>query len=178
METNQPQDTQSKATNTWFFERGDGFVFACEEAEAWGIMFNKSNWKRNDFSLIGMSDGKTYYKIIREGNIEAEDLRQSRSKISSNLMRYKETEERLRFSELLPEDNEKVILVAKLIEEQQEKLVEVDEKLKNFNKYLIKKAFDAELELARGNKVLPRNFDVMTPVESDRNQIISNLPRR
>jgi hypothetical protein len=55
-------------TKTWFMERGDGKIFACEEIEAWELLRNKSNWRRNDFKIIGVSDGLIYAQAVNEAS--------------------------------------------------------------------------------------------------------------
>lgn len=168
----------TKVSNTWFFERtGDGYIFACDELEAWNLLNNKSNWARRDFKMLGMSDGKTYVSVLKSSNREKEQLMQERMLLDRDYQRYLQTEERLRFTELKDDTDEMVIKVKGLIKELGDKIQAIDAQVNDYNRITVKKAFDAELEKARGNIVMPSNFDVMTPIQADREKILANLKR-
>lgn len=168
----------TKVSNTWFFERtGDGYIFACDELEAWNLLNNKSNWARRDFKMLGMSDGKTYVSVLKSSNREKEQLMQERTLLDKDYQRYLQTEERLRFTELKDDTDEMVIKVKGLIKELGDKIQAIDAQVNDYNRITVKKAFDAELEKARGNIVMPSNFDVMTPIQADREKILANLKR-
>lgn len=168
----------TKVSNTWFFERtGDGYIFACDELEAWNLLNNKSNWARRDFKMLGMSDGKTYVSVLKSSNQEIAKLNQERAVIDRDYQRYLQTEERLRFDELKGDDDEMVIKVKAILNDLSTKIQEIDSKIANFNSVIVKQAFNAELEKARGNMVAPANFDVMTPIQADREKILANLKR-
>lgn len=174
-EQEQQSVKSSQPRKTWFFERGDGFIFACDEQEAWGILHNRTNWMRRDFKMLGMSDGQTYYDIIRNSKKEVNELSQQRAELQSDYSRYLQTEERLRFTELKDDTDEMVIKVKALIKDLGAKIADIDSKLANINKTIVDKAFNAELEKARGNIVQPANHDIITPVGSDRDKILNNL---
>lgn len=60
---------QLSVQETWFFERMvDGFVFACNEIEAWEIMNNANLHKRSHYKMLGVSDGKLYAQALREAS--------------------------------------------------------------------------------------------------------------
>jgi hypothetical protein len=167
---------ESKPRKTWFIERtGDGFIFATDELDAWNLLTDKSRWRRHDFKIVGVSTGDTYFKILREGKQEAVDLTQEREKLSSDLAKYTATEDRLRFTELKDDTDDSVIKVTKIINDLKQKLADVDTQLNNFTQLLTKRAFDTELELARGHIEFPSNHDIITPVKADRDKILSNL---
>jgi len=167
----------TKVSNTWFFERGDGYIFATDELEAWNLLNNKSNWARSDFKMLGMSDGKTYVDIIKNSNREIDALNQERTMIDRDYQKFLLTEERLRFQELKDETDEMVIKVTAILKQLTDKITAIDVQIADFNRTIVKKAFDAELEKARGNMVYPANFDVVTPNQADRNKILSNIKR-
>ena len=168
----------TKIANTWFFERtGDGYIFACDELEAWNLLNNKSNWARRDFKMLGMSDGRTYVSVLKNSNREIASLNEQRVVLDRDFQRYSQTEERLRFTELKDDTDEMVIKVKGILNDLQKKLQVIDDQIQNFNKIIIKKAFDAELEKARGNMVAPANFDVITPISADRGKILDNMKR-
>jgi len=175
MENEQENVKASQPRNTWFFERGDGLVFAADETEAWGILRNRGNWMRKDFKMLGMSDGKTYYDIIKNAKKEVVDIQQKRNDIDFDYQNYLKTQERLKFTELRDDNDEMVIKVKGILKDLSVKLQEVDSQLSNINKTIVTKAFNAELEKARGNMVMPSNQDVLTPNPSDRAGVLSNL---
>lgn len=167
---------EAKPRKTWFIERtGDGSIFATDESDAWNMLTDKSKWRRHDFKIVGVSNGETYFKVIREGKAEMSSLLEEKNRLTNDLQKYLTTEDRLRFTELKNDDDEMVIKVLGFIKELNIKIAEVDEQLKNFNKTLIEKAFNAELEIARDNIEFPSNHDIITPVSADRNKILSNL---
>lgn len=168
----------TKVNNTWFFERtGDGYVFAVDELEAWNLLNNKSNWARRDFKMIGMSDGKTYVEVLKSSNREKETLLQERARLDTDYQKYLATEERLRFVELKDDTDEMVIKVKGLLHGLAEKIRVIDDQINNYNQITVKKAFDAELAKAKGNMVMPNNFDIVTPRQEDRDKILANLKR-
>lgn len=167
----------TKPTKTWFFERGDGFVFACEEAEAWGIMKNRGEWMRRDFKFLGMSDGTTYFEVLKNAKKEANELSARKTAIARDLSRYLDTRDDLKFKQLKDDTDEMVIKVGQKIDELQKESDIVENELKNITKNIVDRAFKAELEKARGNMTMPSNADVITPIGSQREVILRNMPR-
>jgi hypothetical protein len=166
----------TKPCKTWFFERtGDGFIFPCDETEAWNILNNRSTWIRKDFKMLGMSDGTLYFDIIRNAKHEKRALVEKRAELDRDYQRYSQTEERLRFTELKDDSDEMVIKVKAILSKLVGEIQEIDAKIQSFDRDLIKKAFDAELERARGNLVRPENHDIITPRVEDRQKILSNI---
>lgn len=179
MEEQEQQSVQnSKPRKTWFFERGDGFIFATDESEAWDILKHRGNWMRKDFKMLGMSDGTTYYDIIKNSKKEITDIQEKRRELDSDYQNYLKTQERLKFTELKDDDDEMVVKVKGILRDLSAKLQEIDSQLSNINKTIVDKAFNAELEKARGNIVMPSNQDVLTPVVSDREKILANLGQK
>lgn len=171
-----PNVESSKPRKTWFFERtGDNFIFACDELEAWALLNNRGRWMRNDFKMLGTSDGTTYYTTIRNSKSEMNDLLAQKQQLQQSHAKYSATEDRLRFEELKDDTDEMLQKVTKLLIDLNKQISEIDAQLSNFNKTLHDKAFKAELEVARGNIEYPSNHDIITPVQSDRNKIISNI---
>lgn len=154
----------STPKKTWFFERmGDGKIFACEEREAWQICFNKSNWKRRDFRLLGTSDGTTFYKIVKESMVEARQLEPEIEKKRAELQRYMDAEEKLIMNEAVdmegdPEDvineqnKQKVLRLRKIMDRLHEELDTVEARYREVTASVIKRATDAEMEVAIKNQ--------------------------
>jgi hypothetical protein len=176
MEKEKQGHLPTKITKTWFIQRGNNpeDVFACDEQEAWGLFNNRSNWMRRDFKIVGVSDGSTYVKTIKDGQQEIFSLQNEVAALSRDLTRYLETQDKLKFTDLLPETDEKVIRVKVLVKELQDKIDEKSGVLSNAQKYVVDKAFKAELEVARGHIEMPQNFDVFTP-HGDREKILRQL---
>jgi hypothetical protein len=170
---NQPP---TKVVKTWFIQRGNDpeDVFACDEQEAWGLFNNRTNWMRRDFKIIGVSDGSTYVNALKEANNEVSNLQTEVASLSRDLSRYLETRDNFKFTQLLPNSDEKVVRVNALIKELEDKLDEKNKILADSQKYIISKAFKAELEVARGHIEHPQNFDVFTPT-GNRDKILKQL---
>jgi len=174
MENNNQPPT--KISKTWFIQRGSNpdDIFACDEQEAWGLFQNRNNWMRRDFKMIGTSDGSTYYKTIQESKSEVLQAQNELSSLSRDIARYLETKDNLKFKELTPDTDEKMIRVDTLINELQCKIDSKNEIVRNAQKFVVDKAFKAELEKARGNIEQPKHFDVFTP-HGNRDKILNQL---
>ena len=165
---------------TWFFERmGDGMILACEAKEAWQICYNRSAWKRRDFRLLGTSDGKTFKKIIDASIKEAQRLEPQIEKQREQWQKYMAAEEKLLVEEAVdmdgdPEDTEnelnkkKVLRLQKIIEREGEKLDALEQEYREKVSQVVKKATDAELEVAKENqkKRLAEGLEVDFPDEN------------
>ena len=174
----QPNEDLSKyliPEKTWFFERGDGFRFACNESEAHEILRNRTNWMRRDFKMLGVSDGKTYKQVKKEEKEKLVALKEEVKALSVEIGRYLRTLERLKFDELLGEADEKVIKCNNIIEGLEKKLDEKNNILKDARKVIETKAFEAEFEKAKGHIEMPTNQDVITPDGKDRDKILRAL---
>lgn len=170
---NQPN---TKITKTWFIQRGENpnDIFACDEQEAWGLFQNRTNWMRRDFKIIGVSDGSTYVRVLNESRSDVEKAQKEVETLSRDLSRYLDTKDNLKFKELLADTDEKMIRLNGLIDELQVKIDAQNKILNNAQKYMVDKAFQAELEVARGNIEQPQNFDVFTP-NGSRDKILKQL---
>lgn len=174
MENNNQPPT--KIVKTWFIQRGNDErdIFACDEQEAWNLFNNRSNWARRDFKIVGVSSGETYFKALKENQSEVLRIQDEVSNLSRDLTRYLDTRDNFKFKELLPDTDEKMVRVDTLIKELQDKIDEKNKILNNAQKYVVDKAFQAELEVARGNIEYPSNFDVITPL-GNRDKILKQL---
>lgn len=174
----QPKNIQpTKIGKTWFIERGDGKVFACDEQEAWNLMRNKGNWQRTDFKIIGVSDGQTYTTALKDAIKEKETIDALISQKATELTRYLNTLDKFKFDELLEDTDEKVIRVKGIIAGIQKEIDDLNAKFSKGFQDVVDKAFNAELESARGKIEMPTNHDVYTP-NGDRDLIMRNMPRR
>lgn len=167
----------TKITKTWFFQRGTdpNDVFACSEQEAWNQLRNRSNWQRNDIKLIGVSDGKTYVRIMAQANIERAELETKMKQFAQDITKYNKTYDKFKFEDLLADDDEKVIKLKGILDDLNTKYEQAHKELNDFNKIIVEKAFKAELEIAKGHIEMPENFDVFTPNATKRNKILENL---
>lgn len=151
---------------TWFIERyGDKKIFAMEETEAWKTLTNKSNWVRHDFSIVGVSDGKTYAKVVSEAKGKAQKIYAEIEEIEKEANKYRKTEERFVFEDLLEPTDEKVKKVRKIINDYDKKLEKKNAEYFALTKNIAKTAFEAELAKAKKNrnKRFPSNQDIFTP---------------
>lgn len=164
---------------TWFVQRlGDKKVFAMEEIEAWKTLTNRSNWARHDFKIVGVSDGKTYAKIINESKEKSKHILAEIEAIEQEANKYRKTEERFVFDELLEPADPKVVKVKKIISEYDGKLEKKNVEYFALTKNVIQTAFDAEFAKAKKNpKEFPSNHDIMTPgaKQSERTKILRNM---
>lgn len=165
----------AKPVPTWFFEREDGSVFACGEEEAWNITKNRNIEKRH--RLVGSSDGVTYFNTLKTASREVVLLKEELAQLQEDLNKYLQTEDDLRFKQLKDDEDEMVQRVVLKRNEMKAKIKEVQDKLTNINKNMVDKAFNLELDVARQNKQMPRNQDVYTPNNDDRDIILRNLGR-
>lgn len=173
----QPKNLKpTKIGKTWFIERGDNKVFACDEQEAWNLVRNKSNWQRQDFKIIGVSDGQTYVNALKEATKEKETIDALIAQKSTELTRYLNTLDKFKFDELLEDDNEKVLKVKAIIKGIEKEIDDLNAKFAKGFQDVVDKAFNAELEKARGNIEMPSNHDIFTP-NGDRELIMRNMPR-
>ena len=193
----------SAPKKTWFFERMmDGMIFACEVREAWEITYNKSTWKRRDFRLLGTSDGKTYQMISKESLARARVLEPEIEKLKEELSRNMRYEENLVASEAVdmdgdPEDIEnemnkkKVLRFRSIMDKIHAKLDVLETEYRSVVREVVKRATDAELEVARKNQQaridqgLPldwpnRHENILTPDTSPerRDEILGLMSKR
>lgn len=171
---------EQSAKKTWFFERGvDGMIFPCEEREAWDIVNNRSEWKRRDFKLVGVSDGTTYQRIVKESGAQARALEPEIEKLKAEIKRYEDAENNLLVNEavdmegdpsdLVNEANKaKVTRLRGIIDRLDTQLEAKELEYKNIVSDVVKRAVAAELEVARGHIEWPGNVNVITPDASPR----------
>lgn len=156
-------ERETKAKKTWFFERGDGKIIACEEKEAWQITYNRSTWKRRDFRILGTSDGTTYQRIVKASMGEAYELAPQIEAKKKELLRYQKAEEDLLLNEVVdmegdPSDtiNEankgKVRRLRTIIDRIHGELDVIEERYKTVTAGVVKNATEAELAVAMKNQ--------------------------
>lgn len=165
---------------TWFIERtGDHFVFACEEVEAWKLLTNRSGWTRRDFKIIGVSDGTTYDKIIKEAKGKAEVILKEIKEVEAEANKYRATEQKFVFEDLLELTDEKVKKVKSIIKDYDLKLEKMNKSYFDMTRDVAITAFNAELEVAKnsGNREFPTNQDINTPGASakERRRIVNKM---
>ena len=164
----------TKVVKTWFIKRGDGFIFACGEQEAWGLFHNRTEWMRHDFKIIGTSDGKTYVRVMKESENMKANLEAEVRRLSAELTRYLKTYDKFKYDDLLEDDDPKVLKAKEITDKLQKELDEKNLNLNSISKTIVEKAFNAELEVARGHIEHPTNQDIFTP-NGNREKIIKNL---
>lgn len=178
---------QTKINKTWFIERtGDGKIFACEEKEASEIMYNRTNWMRRDFKIIGVSNGETYQKVIAESKGKSEGVFTEIQTLELELKRYRSLEEKMIFEDLVdPNDEdpktlpqrEKLAKLREIIAGYLKKIEGKNDEYRKLTKGINEVAFQAELEVARGHIERPGNMNIMTPgaTGEERQKIIKSM---
>lgn len=146
---------------TWFFTDSSGRIFPANEKEAFELLTNTSRWRRQDIKMLGCSDGTTYDRTIKENKDRVKELIEKIDILKDALNMYIKGHDRLMFEEFLDEKDARVIRAKKVIKEKQDELDPLEEELKDIRKNIIQKAFDAELEQARGHMENPRDFSVI-----------------
>lgn len=162
----------SKPKETWFIQRGDGTIFACEEMEAWEILNNRSTWKRHDFKIIGTSSGETYQRVMAESGAKAREIENEMGRLRSEQARYRATEERMMFEDLVdPNDEdpkteverEKLKKVKEIINKYDKDLDKLEDEYRKLTTEIGTAAFNAELEVAKLAPRRPTNQAILTP---------------
>jgi len=166
----------TKIGKTWFIERGDGSVFACNELEAWNTMNNRSNWQRQDFKIIGVSDGTGYVKSLQQATQEKVRIDGLINEKSSELTRFLNTYDKFRFDEILPDTDDKVVRVKAIIANLGKDIAELNKQFAGGYQSIANKAFKEELEKARGHIEYPSNQDIMTP-RGDKEKILRMMQK-
>lgn len=169
----------TKPKKTWFIKRvGDGKIFAMEEQEAWNTLTNRSGWVRTDFRIVGVSSGETYYKIVKEAKGKSQKIRLEIEAIEREANKYRKTEERFVFEELLDPTDEKVKKVRAIIMKYDKELEKKNKEYLAMTSEVAKTAFEAELAVARKNpRTFPNNQDIITPGANsrERTKIINKM---
>lgn len=155
----------TKITKTWFIQRGDNVndIFACGEEEAWGLFYNRTNWMRRDFKIIGVSDGTTFVRVMKESENAKFDLERKVKELSMEVTRYLKTYDKLKYEDLLDDEDEKVKKLKGILDKLNTELDKENANLADIHRNIVTKAFNAELEVARGHIEMPRNQDIITP---------------
>ena len=174
-------EKMTRPKKTWFIQRtGDGFIFACEEEEAWKTLTNRSTWARHDFKILGVSDGTTYARFINESKGKAREIHSKIVEVENEVNKYRKTEEKFVFEDLLDLTDPKVLKVKSIIAEYDGKLDVMNKEYSDMTKNVAQSAFDAELKAAidGGSRQFPGNCDIMTPgaSEQERAKIIKQMP--
>lgn len=163
----------------WFFERGDGLRFAAKADEAWDLLRNTSNWQRRDFKLVGYSEGNAYFSHVKQEMSKHADFKKEVEEMERNLERYRKTEEKLIFDDLLEDDDPKVKKARARIAELDGVLEGKQEKLNKYISQVNQEAFEKEWKIASHCKEIPspENNDIKTPGASprERQKIINKM---
>jgi len=150
-----------KPQKTWFFTDSTERIFQVNEKEAFELLTNTSQWRRKDIKMLGMSDGLTYHKTIEESKSKSAELSENIKEKKAVLNKYVAGHDKLLFENFVEESDPRIIRAKKLIKEQEEILEPLEKEAKEIKTNIVQKAFDAELEVARGNMVNPKDFSVI-----------------
>ncbi len=137
---------------TYFFERPDGSVFACEAQEA--------NDAQKKFKHIGTSDGSTYEKMMATVETKGKALHATVKALEARMERLIE---RLEAAE---DDGKSTTAVSKRIDEVGKEIEAAQAALDEVLGPAIEKAFAAELKVAKKTVVPPPDMSVMYPMGS------------
>lgn len=176
MDNENKSQPPTRVGKTWFLERGDGKVFACEEREAWNTLKNRGNWQRGDFKIIGVSDGKQYVESIKKATADKQIVDAKIAEKSSEMTRYLNTLDKFKFEQLLDDGDEKVVKVKGIIDGLKKDIAELNSQFSKGYQDIVDRAFKEELERAKGHIEMPSNQDIFTP-KGDREVIMRNMPR-
>jgi hypothetical protein len=178
---------------TWFVKRlSTGFIFPCEEREAWDLLNNKSQWKSHDFQFIGFSDGKTFQAYVNKASKGAEALLPELTKKRAEIAKYRSLEEKLMLDEMVdmdgdPSDAEneankkKVLRLRGILDKYEDQLEELEKQYRKLTSDVVKSAEAEELKVAQENwavkKTWPRQMNILTPGASrqERNRILGAM---
>lgn len=147
--------------NTWFFTDSTGRIFSANEEEAFKLLTNTNRWRRQDIRMIGMSDGRTYQKVISESKSKTRELSDKVAEKKQLLNKYVEGHDKLMFEQMLEETDPRMIRAKKMIQDIEAELAPMEKELRDLRTNIVQVAFDAELEKARGNMVNPRDKSVI-----------------
>lgn len=147
---------------TWFFTDSSGRIFPANEKEAFNLLTENSRWRRQDIKMIGMSDGTTYHEVIKGSKARTGELVKLIQEKKETLNKYIQGHDKLLFEQFVSEDDRRVLRAKELIKKVEDELEPLEKELKDLRTNIVKMAFDAELEKARGNFVNPRDFTVIT----------------
>ncbi len=166
---------------TYFFKRsGDGKILAMSELDANEIVRNRNGWMRRDFEYLGTSDGKTYFDFIEKAKNKTKQKQEELKTLNENLTRYLKTQDRLKFDELVDENDPRLTKVDTLIKDIEKKIQTLQAELNDVFGKTHQEAFQAELKKAKRDKTLPPNNNILTPTAQsyeERKRIISQMPR-
>lgn len=152
-----------EAKQTWIFRRGDGETVFLEEAQAWEMLKSRGEWRRKDFELIGSSDFKHFKQMISKGAEDEQELRNKLTSLREEVRRYENTFEKFKFEDLLEDNDPKIIKVNEIINKSYKEIEAIKKQIDNHKSDLHQRALDAEIEIAKNNKVQPTNQDTYYP---------------
>lgn len=160
---------------TWFFQGADGKPFAANEKEAFDLLTNRSNWRRQDLRMLGMSDGTTYYETVKGSKSKIAELKEKVKEKKATLNKYIAGHDKLMFEDFAEKDDPRVIRAKKLIKEVEDELEPLEKELYDVQHNIIQTAFNAELDKARGNMVKPRDFTTIAKAGKEYQGIVDRF---
>lgn len=178
MRSLETREMKLTAQKTWFFRRASGKnageIFPTQEGEAWSILNEHSDPRRPRFELVGVSNGETFVRMVKESKADATKLEPEIERLKKQITAYKMQEEKLILEDIIDmdgdptdEENErgkqKVIRIRNLVAKLEPQLEDLQKQYRIATSDMVKKAMDAELEIARGNIEMPGAMNVITP---------------
>lgn len=113
---------------TYFFERDDGTVFATEEEEASELLYHTSWQNRvHKSKFLGGCDGKAYLEYIKQQKTKEGELVRQIADKTADMKKYMETQNKLKFEDLLDETDPKLIRVEEIIKQHEEEIILLNE---------------------------------------------------
>ncbi len=160
-------ETQLK--QIFFFRYPKEKPFAVDKEEhAWDLYANQSNWTKRGLMYVGQSDGAVYYEMIKKVKTECKEMQDKINQIKKDLLRYDETFKQFKFKDLMDDKDPKMIKLNSLTAELEKKLDNLIEKHSKIKKEIMDKAIEAEIAIARKNKLPPANKDFKISSMSDK----------
>jgi vacuolar-type H+-ATPase subunit I/STV1 len=171
------QQPPTKIEKTWFIQRGDNpdDILAMCEKEAYSVFYESRNSKTR-FKILGVSDGSTFVRVKQEAEAMKGDLKNKIATLSREITRYLESKDKFKFEELLEDNDPKVVRVSQIIADKEKELDKANKDLQDNEQIAYKKAFNAELEVARGHIEMPpkEKYEVFTP-DGNRDKILRSI---
>lgn len=178
MRTAETREMKLLPQKTWFFKRTSGKnageIFPTQEGEAWSILNERSDPRRPRFELIGVSSGETFVRLVKESKAEATKLEPEIERLKKQITAYKTQEDKLILEDIIDMDGDvadaenekgkqKVLRIRTLVAKLEPQLEDLQTQYRRATSEMVKKAMDAELEIARGNIEMPGAMNILTP---------------
>lgn len=141
-----------KHDKVYFVERtNDGKIFTMNEKEVQRRFYENTSIYRWNFKILGVSDGKTMEKYMKENKKDVRELENKKDTLEDRLDRYVEKEDELLFEEMVEDDDPRLQRLQKRKEQTKAKIRDLIKKINDESGEVWKEAFEAEKQVAIEN---------------------------